>query len=161
MLIWPIIRYNAQVVHRHPEGVIMKNEFENKLVAVLNKSIEPGKVMNALAHMCIGLGSAIGKEALRLTDYRDADGGSHPFISEIPFIILSENSNKIRKLRSEAIANNIIFNDFTDTMTTGTYQDQIERTLQVKNENLVYYGIILFGEWNTVTEMTKKFSLWR
>lgn len=61
----------------------------NKLVAVLNKSIDTGKVMNALAHMCVGLGSAIGKEALRLTNYKDADGNSHPFISEIPFIILS------------------------------------------------------------------------
>ncbi len=36
--------------------------FQNKLVAVLNKSIEIGKVMNALAHMCIGLGSAIGQK---------------------------------------------------------------------------------------------------
>lgn len=41
-------------------------KFKNKLVAVLNKSIEPGKLMNALAHMCIGLGSAIGKEILFL-----------------------------------------------------------------------------------------------
>lgn len=135
--------------------------FKNKLVAVLNKSVETGKVMNALAHMCIGLGSAIGKEELRLTDYKDADGGSHPFISEIPFIILSENSNKIRKCRAEAIANNILFNDFTDTMTVGTYQDQIERTLQVKDENLVYYGIVMFGDWDKVTELTRKFSLWR
>jgi hypothetical protein len=136
-------------------------QFKNKLVAVLNKSIDTGKVMNALAHMCIGLGSAINKEELRLTDYKDADGGSHPFISELPFIILSENSNKIRKLRMEAIANHIIFNDFTDTMTIGTYKEQIERTLQVKDENLIYYGIVLFGEWNKVTELTRKFSLWR
>jgi hypothetical protein len=107
-------------------------QFKNKLVAVMNKNIEPGKAMNALAHMCIGLGSAIDKEALRLTDYKDADGGSHPLISEIPFMILSENSNKIRKLRADAIENNILFNDFTDTMTVGTYKEQIERTLQVK-----------------------------
>lgn len=140
----------------------MTNEkFKNKLVAVLNKSIESGKVMNALAHMCMGLGAAIGQEALRLTDYRDADNGSHPFISEIPFIILSENSNKIRKLRHEAVANNIIFNDFTDTMTVGTYQEQLERTAQVKDESLVYYGIVLFGDWDKVTELTRKFSLWR
>ena len=135
--------------------------FKNKLVAVLNKSIEPGKAMNALAHMCIGLGSAIGKEELRLTDYRDGDGGSHPFISEIPFIILSENSNKIRKLRTEAIAYNILFNDFTDTMTIGTYQEQIEKTLQVKDEHLIYFGIVLFGDWIKVTELTRKCSLWR
>lgn len=138
-----------------------EEKFKNKLVAVLNKSIEPGKVMNALAHMCIGLGSIIGKEALRLTDYKDADDGSHPYISEIPFIILSENSNKIRKLRQEAIANQIIFNDFTDTMTVGTYQEQILRTSQVKDENFIYYGIVLFGDWDKVTELTKKFSLWR
>lgn len=134
---------------------------QNKLVAVLNKSVEPGKAMNALAHMCIGLGSAIGKEALRLTDYRDADGGSHPFISEIPFIILTENSNKIRRLRDQARIANILFNDFTDTMTIGTYQEQIERTLQVKEEHLIYYGIVLFGDWDKVTELTRKFSLWR
>ena len=136
-------------------------EFKNKLVAVLNKSIEPGKIMNALAHMCIGLGSAIGKEDLRLTDYRDADAGSHPHISEIPFIILAENSNKIRKLRQEAIQHQILFNDFTDTMTAGTYLDQIERTQQVKDQDLIYYGIVLFGDWQKVTELTRKFSLWR
>jgi len=137
------------------------NTFKNKLVAVLNKSIETGKVMNALAHMCIGLGAQIGKEELRLTNYQDADGGSHPFISELPFIILTENSNKIRKLRQSAIANNIMFNDFTDTMTVGTYQEQIARTLQVKDENLIYYGIVLFGDWDQVTELTRKFSLWK
>jgi len=135
--------------------------FQNKLVAVLNKSIEPGKLMNALAHMCIGLGSAIGQKDLRLTDYQDADGSSHPFISEIPFIILSENSNKIRKLRQAALAEHILLNDFTDTMTVGTYQEQIERTLQSKEENLIYYGIVLFGDWAKVTDLTKKCSLWR
>lgn len=138
-----------------------EEKMKNKLVAVLNKSKDPGKIMNALAHMCIGLGSAISKEELRLSNYKDADGGSHPFISEIPFIILSENSNKIRKLRNEAILNNIIFNDFTDTMTVGTYKEQLERTLLVKDENLIYYGIVLFGDWNKVTELTKKYSLWR
>lgn len=136
-------------------------KFNNKLVAVMNKSVDPGKAMNALAHMCIGLGSAIGQADLRLTNYEDADGGSHPFISEIPFIILAENSNKIRKLRTEAIASHIIFNDFTDTMTVGTYLEQIERTKATKDETLVYYGIVLFGEWDKVTELTRKFSLWR
>jgi len=135
--------------------------FQNKLVAVLNKSIETGKVMNALAHMCIGLGSAIGQKDLRLTDYQDADGGSHPFISEIPFIILSENSNKIRKLRQVALAEHVLLNDFTDTMTIGSYQEQIERTALTKEGDLIYYGIVLFGDWVKVTELTKKCSLWR
>ena len=72
--------------------------FENKLVAVMNEKIEPGTIMNALAHMCIGFGSEIGKEPLCLTKYIDADGGSHPNISEMPFMILKANSNKIELL---------------------------------------------------------------
>jgi len=137
------------------------NEFQNKLVAVMNKNIEPGTIMNAVAHMCIGFGSAIGQEELRLTDYRDADGGSHPNISEMPFIVLRANSNKIRNLREQTIENNIRFVDFTDTMTIGTYQEQIERTAQTKDVDLEYYGIVLCGDWQKVSEMTRKFSLWK
>ncbi len=137
------------------------NVFENKLVAVMNKSIEPGRLMNALAHMCIGLGASIGQEPLRLCDYRDATGGSHPFISEMPFMVLAENSNKIRKLRESCLEKGIIFNDFTDTMTIGTYQEQLEKTAKTNPEELVYFGIVLFGPWAEVTELTRKFSLWK
>lgn len=132
-----------------------------KLVAVLNKSIEAGKLMNALAHMSIGLGSVIGKDSLKLTQYQDADDGIHPFISEMPFIILSCNSNKIRKLRKEALEKKIVFNDFTESMTVGNYIEQIEKTSTIKEEDLLYYGIVMFGDWDIVTNLTKKFSLWR
>lgn len=138
-----------------------KIQYKNKLVAVLNKTIEPGKVTNALAHMCIGLGAILGKDELRLLNYKDQDGSSHPFISEMPFIILRENSNKIRKLRNDAITHNITFADFTDTMTIGTYQDQLIKTAETKEENLVYYGIVLYGDWEIVSQLTSKFSLWR
>lgn len=135
--------------------------FSNKLVAVMNEKIEPGIIMNALAHMCIGFGSDIGKEPLRLTQYQDADGGIHPNISEMPFMILKANSNKIRGLRIAATEAGISFADFTDTMTIGTYLEQIERTKETKEENLVYYGIVLFGDFEKVSELTRKFSLWR
>lgn len=135
--------------------------FENKLVAVMNEKIEPGVIMNALAHMCIGFGSEIGKELLRLTKYIDADGGSHPNISEMPFMILKANSNKIRALREVSSQADIRSVDFTDTMTIGSYLEQIERTEQTKETDLIYYGIVLFGNWDKVSEMTRKFSLWK
>jgi Protein of unknown function (DUF2000) len=47
------------------------------------------------------------------------------------------------------------------TMTVGAYLVQIERTRQVKDLDLIYYGIVLFGDWQKVTELTRKFSLWR
>jgi len=139
----------------------MTVSFANKLVAVMNEKIEPGIIMNALAHMCIGFGSEIGKEPLRLTNYLDADGGSHPSISEMPFMILKANSNKIRGLRLAALEAGIKFVDFTHTMTIGTYLEQLERTKQTKDEELVYYGIVLFGDWEQVSALTRKFSLWK
>ena len=139
----------------------MSAPFTNKLVAVMNEKIEPGVIMNALAHMCIGFGAEIGKDPLRPTNYIDADGTSHPNISEMPFIILKANSNKIRTLRQSALEAGIKFVDFTDTMTVGNYLEQLERTKQTKEEDLIYSGIVLFGDWAKVTELTKKFSLWK
>lgn len=135
--------------------------FANKLVAVMNEKIEPGVIMNALAHMCVGFGSEIGKEPLRLTNYVDADGGSHPNISEMPFMILKANSNKIRALRLAALESKIQCVDFTDTMTIGTYLEQIQKTKQTKEADLIYYGVVLFGDWAKVSELTRKFSLWK
>lgn len=139
----------------------MKPTFQSKLVAVMNEKIEPGVAMNALAHMCIGFGSAIGKEPLRLTQYQDKDGNVHPDISEMPFMILRANSNKIRNLRLAALNHGIAFTDFTDTMTVGTYIEQLAKTRETHEADLIYYGIVLFGPWDKVSELTGKFSLWK
>ena len=139
------------------------SDFANKLVAVLNEKIEVGVAMNALAHMTVGLGASIHKkEELRLTDYADADRNSHANVSEIPFVVLkARNSNQLRILKQSLIEKNVKFVDFTNTMTVGTYQEQIERSKQTKEADLEYYGIVIFGDWNTVSDLTKKFSLWK
>ncbi len=136
--------------------------FEKKLVAVLNWKLETGRAMNALAHMALGIaGAAQEKEELRLQDYTDADGGKHPAISDIPFIILRASPAQIRSLRNAAIENSLQITDFTNTMIGETYIDQHKKTRATKEEDLEYYGICLFGDWKKATELTKKFSLWR
>ena len=135
--------------------------FPNKLVAVLNKSIPPGNLMNALAHLCIGFGAKIGQEPLRLTNYRDADGGDHPYISEIPFMVLEANSNKLRALRQAAIEQKIEFSDFTNTMTVGSFEEQLKLSAETPESEMIYYGVVLFGDWEKVSALTKKFSLWK
>jgi hypothetical protein len=135
--------------------------FPNKLVAVINKDIEPGVAKNALAHMAIGLGASIGTEALRLDDYQDKDGNKYPAISQIPFIILRAKSGEIKKTVNLAREYNIKHSAFVNTMTVGTYLEQLERTKGCSEEELVFYGCVLFGEWDKVSEMTRKFSLWK
>lgn len=136
--------------------------FDNKLVAVVNKKIETGVLMNAVAHMCLGFGARTGPAELHLMDYKNAEGFAYPNISKMPFIILREdNSNKIAKLLMEAKAAGIQYSVFTNTMTEGTWEDQEARTLASQPEEIVYYGIVLFGPKETVTELTKKLSLFK
>ncbi len=135
----------------------------HKFIAVLNKKIEPGKLMNALGHMAAGLGAYLpSKDLARFDSYFDKDGGEHPSISDNPFIILSsDNSNQIRTLRNALKESEISFTDFTSTMTVGTFAEQRQRTKETPELELEYYGICFFGDKNQLSELTKKFSLWR
>jgi len=135
----------------------------HKFVAVLNKKVEVGKLMNALGHLAVGFGAAfVDKEAMRFDSYFDKDGGEHPSISDNPFIILSaDNSNQICSLRNVLKINGIPYADFTSTMTVGTFIEQKQRTNETPETELDYYGICFFGEKNQISELTKKFSLWK
>jgi len=135
--------------------------FENKLVAIVNKDVEVGIAMNAIAHMTIGLGAQLNNALLRLNDYQDKDGNIYPNISQMPFIILRGKSGEIRKAVQNAKEQNIKYSVFTNTMTGGTYQEQLDNTLATPEQELVYYGTILFGPWDTIGQITKKFSLYK
>ncbi len=137
-------------------------DFENKLVAVVNKDIETGKAMMALSHAMLGFGAGLtGRQEVRLNSYVDASGGSHEPISEMPIVVLRASSNEIRKLRMEAMEKGLKFADFCDTMSIGTYEEECALTRTKKDEELSYWAIVLFGPWDTVREMTRKFQLYR
>jgi hypothetical protein len=144
----------------------MENTFKpltHKFVAVLNKKIPVNLLMNALGHMAAGLSASYPNiPEMRFDNYIDKDGGNHKSISDNPFIILeADNSNKLRTLRNALIEKGIHFVDFTSTMTVGTYLEQQQRTKEIPELNLEYYGVCLFGEINQINELTRKFSLWK
>ena len=118
--------------------------------------------MNALAHMAIGLGASIeNKQDLKLVDYVDGDGNSHPNISELPFIILKSSGQGLKDLRKDLAKEGINFLDFPDFINSiGTFESP-EKSREFKEENSEYYGIVMFDDWDAVTEKTRKFSLWR
>jgi hypothetical protein len=138
-------------------------KYPKKLVAVLNGKIEVGIAMNVLAHMAAGLGASVeNKDELRLTDYVDADDNSHANISELPFIILkAKDPNQLKELRKELVKKDVQFVDFPDFIRSiGTFESP-KKSKQFQEENTVYYGIAMFGNWDAVAELTRKFSLWR
>ncbi|MBS0623420.1 MAG: DUF2000 domain-containing protein [Verrucomicrobia bacterium] len=136
--------------------------FPNKLVAIVNKQIETGVLMNAVAHMCLGFGAHMGHEDLHLMNYKNAEGFVYPNISKMPFIILREkNSNKIGTLLMKAKEAGLQYAVFTNTMTEGTWADQEARTLATKQEDIIYYGLVLFGPHEVVSDLTRKLSLYK
>ena len=141
----------------------LPDERNYRFIAILNKKINFGKLMNALGHMTAGLSGKVGSpEEMYFLEYKDMDGGSHPGISHFPFIVLSaDNSNQIRTVRNEATNREIQFTDFTSTMTVGTSREQVERTANSVESELEYYGIVLFGESSILREFTSKFSLFK
>lgn len=135
----------------------------NRFISVLSKKIETGRALNALGHMTAGLISLFeGKfDQFRFQTYLDGDKSLHLNISDNPFIVLkADNSNKIRTLRNELLARDIVFTDFTGTMVEGTFLEQHTRTNQTKEIDLEYFGITFFVDNETAKELTKKFSLY-
>jgi hypothetical protein len=140
----------------------LPDENSCRFVAILNKKVEIGRLMNALGHMTAGLAGKVCQEDMQFLDYRDRDGGIHPGISHFPFIVLAaDNSNKIRTARREALARGIPFTDFTATMTVGTSQQQLDATEAAREAELEYYGLCMFGKTEIFREFTGKFSLYK
>lgn len=135
-----------------------------KFVALINKKLEPGVALNALGHAAVGLGARLSgnhSDEMQLLDFKDRDGQEHPSISALSFIILKGTSGNIRTLRKEAISRGIDHVDFITTMTGGSYIEQLERTAQSSEEELVYSAIVLFGQSEVLAPITKKYSLYR
>ena len=119
----------------------LPDENSKRFVAVLNKKIEIGRLMNALGHMTAGLAGGFGApEQFCFLQYADKNGGAHPNISHFPFIVLqADNSNKIRAVRNEAIKRKIPFTDFTSTMVIGTSEEQLCATKETPEAELENY----------------------
>jgi hypothetical protein len=135
-----------------------------KFVVLLNKNLAPGVALNAVAHASLGLSALLAngqKEAMRLLDFKDGDGQIHPNISALSLIVLRGTSGNIRSLRNDARSAGIPCVDFTSSMTGGSYEEQLERTLTTPEAELDYYCVVLFGKLEDLNPLTKKFSLYK
>ncbi len=135
----------------------------HKFVAVINKELEVGRALNAIAHSLAGLVSMADeetKEKMSFIDFPDKDDFVHKNISGLSLIVLRGKNNEIKKLRQKFIENNILFTDFTETMTGDTYKEQLVKTKETSEEEMNYFCLAGFGEKEIMDPLIKKFSLW-
>ncbi len=144
-------------------GLYMVYNETHKFVAVINKDVEIGKALNAIAHSVAGLVSLASegeKEKMSFVDFVDKEESVHKNISGLSLIVLRGKNNEIKKLRKSLIENNVLYTDFTETMTGDTYKEQLEKTLMTSEEEMKYFCITAFGSKEILDPLTRKFSLW-
>ncbi len=136
----------------------------HKFVVVLKKGLDSGVALNAASHMTaclVARANETDRTQMQFVDYCDGDNNTHP-VSALSLIVLSaKNSNQIRTARGAAIDADVAYVDFTESMTGDTYVEQMERTAQLAEEQLDYWGLCLFGPKESLDPITKKFSIWR
>lgn len=135
-----------------------------KFVAVINEKIEIGKALNAIAHMSLGLVNIADEETrekMSFIDFPDKDNESHKSISGLSLIVLKGRNGEIKKARKQFIEENILFTDFIETMTGDTYTEQLVKTKELGQEEHNYFGLLAFGEIDTINPITRKLSLYK
>jgi hypothetical protein len=137
---------------------------KHKFVVLLNKKLPTGVALNAASHMAaclVGRATESEREQMMFLDYIDGNNNAHPTSGLSLIVLRADNSNKIRQAREAAKQANITCIDFLESMTGDSYVEQMERTKQLKEDELEYYGLCLFGEKEALDGITRKFSLWR
>lgn len=137
-------------------------DFDKKIVVVLNKDQEKWKVMNALGHIGAYLGNKMDSDFDTGEHFVTKDGIKHPRNSQYAIITLQATNNELMDLMQRVRESGLLYLGYIPEMTETTDDSKLEQMVGTKEDKEIeYLGIGVFGDKEEVEKLTKKFSLFK
>lgn len=134
---------------------------ESAFFALIDESLPVGLHANALGHMSVGLGSAVGAAARNPIVSRSSGSEEFNPVTEYPYFIIKSKTEEIRAFYTDITADDtFIHAEFLDTMHLGpTYREQIAATREKPFDDLRILGVSVFGQVSKLLPLVIKSSL--
>ena len=137
-------------------------DFSKRIVAIVNKTLEPWQVANTAAHMSAYHAHKMAKDEFDSgTYFVTKDSHQLPRNSQYPILIKRADMKDLRKLYKKAKDANIKLHVFIREMIETNNDAEIVESLKTQSiEEVDIYGIALYGDNDAVNALTKHFQLW-
>ncbi|HSX30959.1 MAG TPA: amino acid--tRNA ligase-related protein [Candidatus Saccharimonadales bacterium] len=149
--------------HQGAEGATRPQDFSRRIVAVVNKELEPWQVVNAVAHMEAIIGNEVPKSQLVSGDFFVAsDQIALPRNSQYPIIIMRASEPELHKLYEKVQAAHLKHHVFIKEMQETTDDAEIvDRLRDQAVADTTFYGVSFFAPNGQADDLTKGLQLWK
>jgi len=153
--------YNAQTDSKLKPA--RPQDFSSRIVAVVNKELEPWRVVNAVAHMEAIVGNELPKDKLVSGDsFVGSDRLAIPRNSQYPIIVMRADEKELHKLYDKVRAAKLKHHVFIKEMQDTTNDEEIVNTLKDQAiADTIFYGVSFFASNDQADDLTKDFQLWK
>ncbi len=133
-----------------------------KMIIVLDKDLTGWQLTNTVGHLTAYLGAKIKENLTTRDDFKTKDGSINAN-SQYPVITMSANSSEqLYNLLQKAEDAKLTHLAYTQEMIDFNDDSELQNEYLNKNKsNLKYLGIGIFGDNDTLKQLTNKFSLWK
>jgi lysyl-tRNA synthetase class 2 len=145
-----------------PAG-IKPHDHTKRMILVLNKELAGWQLTNTIGQLSAYLGAQIGNDNLRTREKFNTATGEINANAQYPVISMTANSSEqLFNLLKRVEELGLVHLAYTQEMIDQNDDEELQKTYAgKKKEELKYLGVGIFGDNETLRELTKKFSLWK
>lgn len=145
-----------------PERKNQKQDFEKKMVVVLNSEVKSWQAMNTMGHITAYLGNKMNEPFDTGVHFETADGKKHPRNSQYPVVTLSANQKQLAEIIKKLRELELLYIGYLPEMIEFTNDQKLAEAIGgKKDEQIEYLGVGVFGGKKILDELTKGLELYK